>query len=118
MPPLPQFGSFFDDSPSYSTDHLSKETIRLFHHIGIWKFVNRKIPTNYKFINYIIIDNDIYKPIINKIITIQQHIRRHLLRKKINNLCKNRHIIELYYHPDNKGGYFAKKRLSNYLEKN
>jgi hypothetical protein len=69
------------------------------------------LPTTYKFLNKYLINNDNYKPVIDKITYLQRMFKRKLLEKRIIALSKNRQFIELYYHPECVGGYKAKRSI-------
>ena len=51
---------------------------------------------------------------IQHIINAQSMIRRHLKAKKIIRIRNQ--LIPIYYHPDMKGGYFAKREIMNNFE--
>jgi antitoxin component YwqK of YwqJK toxin-antitoxin module len=45
------------------------------------------------------------------IISLQKRIRKNQLALKIENLVKQEGFIQSWYHPDNKGGWMAKKKM-------
>ena len=45
------------------------------------------------------------------LIALQRYIRRRVLANKIDRMGKSRDLIELWWHPDAKGGWLAKREL-------
>ena len=53
---------------------------------------------------------------VNKLIKLQKWIRKIILANKMIRLAKSKKFAEIYYSPDCKGGWWAKKELGEWLE--